>query len=854
MIRLSHQHHACACRAEGFPHGSSARYAPDLVLEPVHLDIRLAVDLEQARAAGSVTTRVRAHAPGSHALVLDAVAFASLTVDGHGTRVDASYDGSKVTIAFREPFTEGETREVTVRYAVVEPASGLLFSKPTPEMPDAAWFAVTDHETERARHWLPCVDHPSVRPTLAFELTAESRFTILANGRHVSSTPNDDGTTTARYVLEQRCPSYLTCFAIGELHDFREGEVDGVEVRAFGSPTWPKAALERTFRGTVERLRFLEARLGVRYPYPKYYQIVLHGIGGAMENPSLVTWDDRFLLLDDAHLAEQGALFASVDAHEMAHAWFGDLVTCRDFAHAWLKESWATYMETVWIEHAHGRDARDFDLLVNAETYFREHDERYARPIVTRRFESAWDLYDMHLYPGGAWRIHMLRELLGDAVFWPAVTAYLERHAGGVVETDDFRRVLEERSGRSLARFFDDYLYAPGFPELEVTFAYDVTRQRGTFEIVQKQAEKGTTFAFPLELAFVVAGEERVRRVEITGAKTTFVEPMTEDPTRIVVDPDLRTLARVTFDPGDARARRSLREGRTIAERIHAGRRLAKSGRRVDTRAVVDAYRTEPFYGVRLKWIEALGEAASEPALEALLALVETHAPRDGREGPPLFRALGAYRDARVVTAITARLDAKSAPEGTAELGPRSREAAYEALGAQRARAPQERLVQAAREADVDFARMGALRGLGASHTATALPWLTTFGAPGGGSLRARPAAVASVGELATALEAQDRRRAVEWLVDRLRDPDPKVRAAAATGLLTARATEASGALLAYARSLTFQERVRLERSVTSLTKPAEGELAALRKKLETLEADARKLGGRVEALERDRT
>jgi hypothetical protein len=145
------------------------------------------------------------------------------------------------------------------------------------------------------------------------------------------------------------------------------------------------------------------------------------------------------------------------------------------------------------------------------------------------------------------------------------------------------------------------------------------------------------------------------------------------------------------------------------------------------------------------------------------------------------------------------------------------------------------------------------MRALGATHEPRARTALEALGIPGGASLRARPVAATALGELALALEQSDRRQIIEWLVDRLRDPDSKVRGTAAGGLVMARATEAKDALLAYAATLTYQERVRVERSVAAMTKPAEGELAALRKKLEGLESESRKLGGRVDAIERDR-
>src|SRR5690606_36267358 len=137
------------------------------------------------------------------------------------------------------------------------------------------------------------------------------------------------------------------------------------------------------------------------FPYPKYYQFAARGIGGAMENISLVSWDDRFLL-DETLEREERLLADVINVHEMAHSWFGDHVVCRDYADAWLKEGWATYMECCWYEHAYGPDDRDFDLYAHARAYFDEIDSEYKRSIVTRRYESSFDLFDRHLYPGAA--------------------------------------------------------------------------------------------------------------------------------------------------------------------------------------------------------------------------------------------------------------------------------------------------------------------------------------------------------------------------------------------------------------------------------------------------------------------
>ena len=177
-----------------------------------------------------------------------------------------------------------------------------------------------------------------------------------------------------------------------------------------------------------------------------------------MENISLVSWNDR--VIQDETLALEAKYRADlINLHEMAHSYFGDAIVCRDFAHTWLKESWAVYMEQCWLEDTTTREERDYRYFEALHAYLREADNRYKRPIVTRHFKSSWEIFDAHTYPGGACRLHTLRKEIGDEVFWTAVRDYLQRYYGKVVETEHFRMVLEEHSGRSLGQFFDQWFF-----------------------------------------------------------------------------------------------------------------------------------------------------------------------------------------------------------------------------------------------------------------------------------------------------------------------------------------------------------------------------------------------------------
>ncbi len=832
--------------------GSAAtvdKYPPDRGVEPVDLEIRLRVDLEGRSAEGSVTHRVVGRRSDARTLRLDAVAFEEVEVEGDDAPLRWSYDGEAIEITWDEPFAVDEERRLTVRYRVDSPSTGILFSKPTAAQPEAPYFAAVDNETERARYWLPCVDHPSVRPTLTFHLSADKRWTILANGLCTGEVDNADGTTTSSWRLEQGCPSYLTCFAIGEFIRVDDESVGDVEVAYFVSPTRDAAALRRSFGRTPAMLRWMAERLQVPFPFPKYYQFAVPGIGGAMENISLVSWDEVFVV-DEALATEIGGLVDRINVHEMAHSYFGDSVVIRDFCDAWLKESWAVYIEACWLEHAEGEDAMRYDLWECLQRYIGEAEGRYVRPIATRRFDTSWDLFDAHLYPGGAVRLHMLRREIGDEVFWRATTDYLREYGGGVAETDDFRRCLERRSGRSLAKFFDQWLRSPGYPKLKAKFRHDAAKGEGIVEIEQTQVDskKGIPcFDLPLDVEWTIDGETQRRTLQVHREKHAFVLPMAADPTSVRLDPDSRIVCALDFNPGSPRLRAQLRDAPDVIGRILAGRELVKSGARGDLRALAEAWPQEPFWGVRLAWAQALAKAGSEQALEILLGALETE--EDARVLPTLLQSIGKYRDPAIAPAIAARLD-------RGDLAHRAKAAAYESLGAQRHRLPEaekRRLIDAAsRPSFASFATAGALRGLASTRAPEAAELLSAAVEPcspcGDG---ARPTAAVALGSLARVLDRGPRAAAIEALVDRLRDPSQRVRDAAVTGLRLADARQAAGAIEAYAKPLAAQFRIPHMRAVDSLRRgQPSATIRALERSVGELETKLRELQGTVEKLE----
>lgn len=824
------------------------QYPPDLELEPIHLDVNLHIDIATKTAAGTVTNTVKARHHGPCKLQLDAVDFEDLTVqdpDGHALRWN--YDGHKLIVIWQEPFTANETRRVAVSYRVIKPTSGLYFSQPDDTYPQQAEYAASDHETERARHWLPCIDLPNVRTPINYHLRAEARFTILANGMLVQEDVHADGTKTAHWRLEQLCPSYLACIAIGDFTHivdgaFHDGEKE-ISFAYFSSRDHTPEDLQRTFGRTGAMMSWMTHKLAMPFPYPKYYQFALPGIGGAMENISLVSWGDRFV--QDETLAQEAQWFIDqVNVHEMSHSYFGDAVVCRDFAHAWLKESWATYMEQVYREENANNAEADYVYYENAKYYLQEADESYQRPIITRRFKSSWDLYDAHLYEGGACRLHTLRCELGNEIFWAAVRDYLKRFNGHVVETDDFRSVMEVHSGRSLGYFFDQWFRRSGYPDLEVEFEYDGEQQQGTFTIKQKQVERETPvplFKLTTALSWTIDGRTYTQSLKLSEAQHTVIVSMAKKPEMVRFDPQHQALHKLEFTPGDVMLRKQLTDAPDVIGRIQAAHTLAQSSKRANIQAIVDAYMQEPFWGVRREMAEALGDANHETAVAGLAQLITQE--QDPMVLARLLRAAANYRDTHIRNAIQQRLDA-GLPYMAAQ-------AAYEALGKQRNNAPWDVLVAAADKAGFNgLVQNGALLAVASTRREEAVTFLRTQTVYGSTSNRVRPTAIIGLAQVSTGLEdKQTREQVIEHLIDLLRDPWHEVRWAAARALRIMKATEAMAALTAFGHTLSHQEQAAIERLVDDIRQTDKIDGSAVQKQVEDLRDKVRKLEGEVQKL-----
>lgn len=464
-----------------------------------HIVIDLKFDWDKSQAIGSTVITLAPFADAD-SVMLDA---ASMTIESvslvGGGELKYTYDGKKdndnLDIALGRFYTGGEELKIKVDYKtnyvniadsetpIGSFGRGLRFIKPDADHPNKPRQIWSQGETEFNRYWFPSYDTPNDFRTTEIRATVEKPFFVVSNGKLASTKENADGTRTFDWVMDQPYANYLSSIVVSETTPVVQ-DFDGIPVYNYGYTNETKE-VAATVKNLPATMRFFSEITGVKYPYPKYSQAFVEEFGGGMENISATTQieemihDERELLDDDSE---------SLQSHELAHQWFGDYVTCRDWGQIWLNESFATYMQTMWTEKLKGHDEFLYtDIRGNQNTTLGTWNNGNRRPIVTKYYANKDAMFDNYSYPGGGSVLHMLRKHLGDKLFSASLKHYLTTNAHQPVSTEDLRIAIEETTGQSMDWFFDQWLYKMGHPIFDVTQSYDATAKKLTLNVKQTQ-------------------------------------------------------------------------------------------------------------------------------------------------------------------------------------------------------------------------------------------------------------------------------------------------------------------------------------------------------------------------------
>jgi aminopeptidase N len=306
----------------------------------------------------------------------------------------------------------------------------------------------------------------------------------------------------------------------------------------------------------------------------------------------------------------------------MAHQWFGDYVTCKDWSQLWLNEGFATYYALLYEGHKFGRDDMLYGLYLDArDDIFLPENAGDHRPIVYRQYKAPMEQFDFRCYPKGSWCLHMLRSQLGDELFREAIHTYLKRHALANVESDDLREVFEELSGKPLDRFFDQWLYHGGQPELTISYDWNAKERLAHVSIEQTQAtgDDVLVFQFPATLRFIVDGKTTDETFEVTERKHDFYVRLPAEPQVVRFDPEYTLLAKIEFKKSDAQFEADLKNEDDAIGRVLACEGLAARRSRSAVKALKHALQNDKFWGVRQAAARALRQIRTDEAVAALV-------------------------------------------------------------------------------------------------------------------------------------------------------------------------------------------------------------------------------------------
>ncbi|MBM4109606.1 MAG: hypothetical protein FJ255_12495 [Phycisphaerae bacterium] len=552
-------------------------------------------------------------------LPLDAVMLEIESVEagpGSETTTGYLYDGRRLTVTFDPPVPVGRTVTLITRYRVTDPSRGLVWSPENPAIPGRAAQLHTQGQPQTNSYWFPTHDYPNERLTTEIVATVPAGFLVSSNGRllnrstEIKARREVEGVPgvaelqpyeTFHWLQDKPHVPYLVSLVVGKFDVVDVGVKRKTPKRLaypvrLSMPVYVPPGrgpeVEGTFGRTPDMIELFEKVLDEPYPWDRYAQVVVWNFGpGGMENTSATTLYDTALVhpsaLDDH---DRDALIA----HELAHQWFGDLITCNSWEDVWLNEGFATYLEGLWFEHRDGAAGYELDVLDNADAV-RAGDRGSApsqEPMVSRRWNDPFDAFrrPSNPYPKGASILHMLRRSLGDDVFFKGVRTYVDRFKYRTVETADFRKTMEEVSGRSLEQFFAQWCHRPGVPRLKLQARWD--SGRGVLSIAGEQTQTidGDNPAFEFDLPVSVRtdtgprgmAEARTVTLRFRGVSASGEVELPSEPVLVAFDPGQSVLAELTIDQPAAWWLAQLREGPTLASRVQAVRQLrAHKGERV---------------------------------------------------------------------------------------------------------------------------------------------------------------------------------------------------------------------------------------------------------------------------------
>ncbi len=471
----------------------------------------------------------------------------SLNAEGRGMQVRSvtaagaplaySHEADLLTVRLPPGGAVGARVTITVEYDGV-PAAGLRIG-PT-KYGERSFFS--DNWPDRARNWLPTVDHVAEKATSEFVVTAPAHYQVVSNGLLVEETDLPNGSRLTHWRQSVPISPWLFVLGVARFAVQYVGEFDGKPIQTWVYARDRDAGFHDFAVPTKQALEFYDEYVGP-FAYEKLANVTSPATGGGMEAATAIMYHESSVT------GTRSVRWRNVIVHEIAHQWFGNAVTESSWDDVWLSEGFATYFTLLFREHAYGRDDFVDGLKQAATRVWTWYEQNPEYRIVHEDLDDMSRVTSVATYQKGAWVLHMLRKRMGDEAFWNGIRTYYARHVNDTASTRDFMRAMEEASGTSHAAFFDQWLRQGGNPELRGSWDYDAAA--GAIRVELSQVQTVGSFVLPLEIGVYMEGSAvpaAIETVEIEGRGAhRFMIPVAAEPADVRLDPNTWALFRSEF-------------------------------------------------------------------------------------------------------------------------------------------------------------------------------------------------------------------------------------------------------------------------------------------------------------------
>jgi len=612
---------------------SPYRATPTKVNALVHTKLDVKFDYTKRQLIGKEWVTLKPYAYATDSLTLDAKGMELKTValvNGKATqKLKYTYDQEQIRIQLDKKYLPGQSYTLFIEYiakpdelkvkgsAAITDAKGLYFINPDSTVAGKPVQIWTQGETEASSVWFPTIDKTNQKTTAEISMTVPSKYVTLSNGKLVTQLKNNNGTRTDTWKMDLPHAPYLFMMAVGDFKIYKDKWKDK-EVNYYLEPAYAPFSKD-IFGKTPEMMTFFSKILNVDYPWNKYSQVVVRDfVSGAMENTTATLHGDYVQRTPKEILDETYGTAESTIAHELFHHWFGNYVTTESWSNLTVNESFANYSEYLWAEHKYGKDVADEHNYVDMSNYLGSEKDALKK-LVRFHYKDKEDVFDLVSYQKGGRILHMMRNFLGDDVFYKGLSLYLKQNAFKTGEAHQLRLAMEEVSGKDLNWFFDQWYFNAGHPELTIDYNWDEATK--TQKVTIKQTQTGMVFTLPIAVDIYAGGQKQRHQIVVKDAVQNFAFKTTVKPDMVNVDADKILLAAITDNKSIKEYAFQYAHAPLYLDRLEAINVASKNQKDTDGVKIMLAALKDKFHGLRLSTLQKLDLSNPEIAKTALPAI-----------------------------------------------------------------------------------------------------------------------------------------------------------------------------------------------------------------------------------------